>query len=129
MAHEETVDPLEIAARLFAAIEGGRIDEVRDLYAPEVVVWHNHDEVEQDREANLTTLSWVIANVAGFRYTDVRRHATSDGFVQQHVARGTNRAGREVAMPACIVVRLEAGRIARLEEYLDASQARRFTER
>ena len=96
------------------------------LYADDVVVWHNHDGLEQDKAANLRTLAWVVANIDGFRYEDVRRSATDDGFVQQHVARGTNRRGEPVEMPACIVVRIDAGRIIRLDEYLDSRQADQF---
>ena len=37
----------DIADQLFAAIEAGDIDAVRDLYAPDAVIWHNTDETEQ----------------------------------------------------------------------------------
>ena len=118
---------LALADRFFAAIEAGDIDTVSALYADDVVVWHNHDGVEQDRAANLRTLQWVVANIGRFRYEEVRRSATADGFVQQHVARGINRIGEHVEMPACIVVRVAGGRIVRLDEYLDAHQANQFS--
>ena len=44
------MDPLEVADRLFAAIEAGDLDAVAALYAPEAVIWHNHDGVEQPAE-------------------------------------------------------------------------------
>jgi ketosteroid isomerase-like protein len=50
-------DPLEVAARLFAAIEAGDIDAVRELYHPDVEVWHNTDGLAQSRDANLATLA------------------------------------------------------------------------
>jgi ketosteroid isomerase-like protein len=34
-------EPLEVADRLFAAIEAGDIDAVRELYHPDIAVWHN----------------------------------------------------------------------------------------
>jgi len=118
---------LDVADRFFAAITDGDLEAVSALYADDVVVWHNHDRVEQDKAASLRTLAWVVANIDGFRYADVRRSATDNGFVQQHVARGTNRRGEPVEVPACIVVRIEAGRITRLDEYLDSRQADQFS--
>lgn len=117
---------LDVAERFFAAVAAGDLDAVGALYADDVVVWHNHDGFEQDKAGNLRTLQWVMANIDGFRYEEVRRSPTDDGFVQQHVARGTNRRGEPVEMPACIVVRIEAGRITRLDEYLDSRQADQF---
>jgi uncharacterized protein len=57
------------------------------------------------------------------RYDIVRRERLSDGFLQQHVLRGTTRSGATLEMPACLVVRVEQGRITRLDEYLDVAQA------
>ena len=111
----------EIADSLFGAIEAGDLDAVAALYAPDVEVWLNTDGVAQDREANLRTLAWIVANLPERRYDDIRRHRTATGLVQQHVLRATTTAGRRVAVPACMVITIDGGRIARIEEYLDSA--------
>ena len=116
----------EIADRLFAAIEAGDADTVRSLYSPDVEIWHNTDDEVQGRDANLATLGWLAANIPGLRYTDVRRSETADGFVQQHVLRATSRAGEEVGVPACLVVKIADGVITRLDEYLDSAAVARL---
>src|SRR5262249_50277775 len=50
---------LEVAERFFGAIERGDIDTVRNCYAPNAVIWHNFDGVEQTRDQNLRTLGWL----------------------------------------------------------------------
>jgi ketosteroid isomerase-like protein len=122
-------DPVDIAERLFAAIEAGDIDTVRDLYDPDVEVWHNTDRVAQRRDENLATLAWVHRHLSGVTYEDVRRSATDDGFVQRHVLSATNRAGRRIEVPACIVASVRDGRVTRLDEYLDSAALAAFTER
>jgi ketosteroid isomerase-like protein len=122
-------DPLEVAERLFAAIEAGDIDAVRDLYDPDAEIWHNTDRVTQGRDENLATLAWVHRNLSGITYEDIRRSATDDGFVQRHVFTAASRAGRRVEVPACIVASVRDGRITRLDEYLDSAAIAAFTER
>ena len=117
----------DVADRLFAAIEAGDVDAVRDLYAPGAVVWHNTDGVEQTAEQNLVVLRWVVEHLADRRYEDVRRQPTASGFVQQHVLRCTRPDGVRVEVPACLVVTCEGGRITRLEEYLDSAHVARLT--
>lgn len=117
----------EVAERLFAAIEAGDLDAVRDLYAPDAVVWHNTDGVEQTRDENVATLHWMTTRLPGARYTGVRRWITDDGFVQQHVLAVTNRAGEAVTVPACIVARVSGGVITRLDEYVDSAAITRLT--
>ncbi len=117
-------DPLpatDVADRLFRAIESGDIDAVGTLYASDVEVWHNTDQVAQGGDANLATLGWVMHNLPGLRYTQIRRQATAEGFVQQHVLVATSRAGRQVAVPACIVATVRQGLISRIDEYLDSA--------
>ena len=111
---------LDLADRFFAAIEAGDLAAVEALYAPGAVVWHNHDGVEQGVEENLRVLGWMVRHLGGLRYDVRHRVATGDGFVQQHTlhARGPN---GDVAIPACLVVRVVAGRVARIDEYLDSA--------
>jgi ketosteroid isomerase-like protein len=116
----------DLANRLFQAIEGGDIAGVRALYAPDAVVWHNNDGVEQSPEQNLRVLQWVVDNLAERAYEDVRRQITDDGFVQQHVLRFT-RDGTRQEIPACLVVRCADGRITRIDEYLDSAHITRIT--
>jgi ketosteroid isomerase-like protein len=112
---------LELAQRLFAAIENGDADSVREIYAPGCEIWHNTDGATQTVDENLRTLRWVIRNIAGLRYEEARRHETPTGFVQQHVLRGAAPSGEPLEVPACIVCKVENGRITRLEEYLDSA--------
>jgi ketosteroid isomerase-like protein len=117
-----TPSSLEVADRLFSAIMRADIEAVRGIYAPDARIWHNHDCVTQDVAANLRVLAWVVRNVSGLRYEEVRRAATPDGFVQQHVLRGNAPNGKPLEVAACIVCRVENGRITRLDEYLDSAQ-------
>jgi ketosteroid isomerase-like protein len=116
-------DVLAVAERLFTAIETGDVDAVAALYAPNAVIWHNDDGVEQDVETNLKVLGWLIRHLHERRYDVVRREALADGFLQQHVLRGRTDTGADFAMAACIVARVENGRIARVDEYLDPAAA------
>ena len=116
-------ESLELADRLFKAIERGDVKAIRDIYAPPAKIWHNFDNLTQSVDENLAVLNWVVANIAEISYTEIQRQPTPTGFVQQHVLRGKVKAsGKEIAIPACIVCKVENGRITRLDEYLDSAQ-------
>jgi ketosteroid isomerase-like protein len=112
---------LEVAERLFAAIPAGDIDAVRAIYAPDAVIWHNNDNATQGPEENLRTLRWVSRNIVNLRYEDIQRQETANGFVQQHVLRGTAPNGTVLEIPACILCTVVDGQITRLDEYLDSA--------
>lgn len=117
----------DIADRFFAAIEVGDVATVRTLYAPDAVGWHNHDGAEQTAQQSLTVPQWVIDNLVDRRYELVRREATSSGFVQQHVLSFTRADGTREAIPACVVVAVDADKISRIGEYLDSAHIARLT--
>ena len=116
-----TTDISGVAERFFAAIEAGDAEAARDLYAPDAEIWHNTDRITMRPEDNLKTLAWMGRNLPDLQYTQVRRSATADGFVQQHVLVATNRAGQRIEVPACIVIVVRDGKITRLDEYLDSA--------
>ncbi|MFN8616548.1 MAG: nuclear transport factor 2 family protein [Dehalococcoidia bacterium] len=113
---------IEVCDQLFSAIARGDIEAVRGLYAPNAVIWHNNDMVEQTREENLRTLGWVTRNITDLRYEEMRRYDTGAGFVQQHVLRGIAPNGSPLEVPACVVCQVKDGQITRLDEYLDSGQ-------
>ena len=117
-------DSLEVAARFFDAIEAGDIETVRNIYHPDVIIWHNYDGVDRketgdNRDDNLKVLAGLPKRIAGARYDVWYRESTETGFVQQHVLRGTMPNGQPIEIPACIICRVEEGRITRLDEYFD----------
>lgn len=114
-------DALQVAERLFAAIPKGDLDAVREIYAPDARIWHNHDGVVQDPAANLAVLGWIVSNLRDISYDEIRRAPTPGGFVQQHVMRATLPNGKRFELTACIVCTVVAGRITRLDEYLDSA--------
>jgi uncharacterized protein len=120
-------ESLEVADRLFKAIERGDVNGIKDIYAPPAKIWHNFDNLAQSVDENLAVLKWVVANIAEISYTEIHRQPTPSGFIQQHVLRGKVKAsGKEIAIPACIVCKVENGRITGLDEYLDSAQTAAF---
>jgi ketosteroid isomerase-like protein len=111
------------ADAIFKAIEAGDIEGVRDVYAPDAVIWHNFDQVEQSVEDNLRVLGWMVHTFAERSYEEVVRHEWDEGFVQQHVLRLTKQDGTKVELPCCIVAKVADGKITRIDEYLDSAQA------
>ena len=114
-------DALQVAERLFTAIPKGDLDAVRAIYAPDARIWHNHDGIVQDPAANLAVLGWIVKNLKDISYDEIRREPTPTGFVQQHVMRAIAPSGKPFELAACIVCTVVAGRITRLDEYLDSA--------
>ena len=126
MTHDE-IDAL--ATRFFDAVQAGDIDTVASLYADDAVIWHNYDQVEQTKDAEpaharaTSPPPWCPRS-----YDDIRRVVLDDGFVQQHVLRGTAPGGA-LEVPAMLRVWVRDGQITRLDEYLDTAQVAVLTRR
>ena len=110
-----------LADRFMRAIEAGDLDAIRASYAPDACIWHNFDGLAQTVDENLKTLKWMDKRLFNRRYEIKSRHVFNGGYVQQHVLHGTLANGDAFAMPACLVVTVKGGRIARLDEYLDTA--------
>ena len=119
-------DPLDVATRLFAAVEAGDVAAVAQIYAPSAVIWHSHTDTTQTAEENVQVLRLVTQRLRDMRYEEVRRQRTERGFVQQHVLRARGPAGQAVELRACIVCEVVDGQITRLDEYLDAAAVARI---
>ena len=110
-----------LADRLFAAIEAGDTEAVAACYADDAVVWHNTDQVDQNKADNLRVLSWVIDHTAVRSYRDIRRTVIDHGFVQQHSLHVGFDDGRTADLPACLVVAVADGLVVRIDEYIDGA--------
>ncbi|ROO87057.1 ketosteroid isomerase-like protein [Actinocorallia herbida] len=110
------------AAAFFAAIESGDIDAVRALYAPDAVIWHNDDLVEQTVEENLMVLGGLQRIARHLRYEILRQADTGDGVLQQHILHVGLPDGRDFGLNVAIYVQVKDGRVTRIEEYLDSAQ-------
>jgi ketosteroid isomerase-like protein len=114
---------LAFAEKFIGAIQAGDAATVRDCYAPDAKIWHNNDNLEQTVDQNMKVLGWFMRKLPDRHYRIVRREALKDGFFQQHVLEATLPDGTAWKMPACVVVRMQDGKIVRLDEYLDSAQA------
>ena len=114
----------ELATAFFAAIERGDLDAVRDLYAPDVQIWHNVTNASQSRDENLKLLQFFTSRVSERRYEIHARDFFPGGFVQRHVLHGKVASGELIAAPVCIVIYVTAGKIEKIFEYLDPAAVR-----
>ena len=116
------MDNQQIAANLFKAFEIGDMDIVRNLCAPDFSARQNLNN-EFDAETLIQFSQAVSAIVSDFRYEDVIRSATDQGFVEEHTVRGTLPNGSQLKLAACVVADIENGKIMQLREYVDTAAA------
>jgi ketosteroid isomerase-like protein len=112
---------LDVADRLFGAIERGEYQTVEGMWANDVTVWHSGDSRDNDRVRALKVIRWFIDVTTTRGYEILDRQLFAGGFVQQHILRA-RRADDEVSieMRVCIVIKVNAeGLITRIDEYFD----------
>lgn len=109
--------------RLFGALAGGDVQRALDCFADGAKVWHCFDCIAHDKPAMRGQWQALVDNFPERDFVDVRRQPIPGGFVQQHAMTATTASGVRKAWPVCIVVRIENGLIARLDEYIDRAGA------
>ena len=107
-----------IADKFFEAVNNGDLAVLDELYSQDVSVWHNYDELNQNREESMRTLSWLNKKAGPLRYVDIRRVLLEDGFIQQHVVE-LGGIAEGLRMPAMLRVYCDERQIHRIEEYVD----------
>ena len=111
---------LDVANRLFGAIERGDYDTVDGMWADDVTVWHTGDSQDNDRVRALKVIRWFINVTTSRSYEILDRQYFDGGFVQQHVLRARRSDDVSIEMRVCIVIKVDAkGRITRIDEYFD----------
>jgi ketosteroid isomerase-like protein len=115
---------LELADKMFTALQRGEISVLDQIYAPDVRIWHNWDNAEQSREDNLRILSGIPTRYDDFGYDEPRCTVLVDGFLRQHIIRATI-GDKTVNVPAIFRVFVDAGKVSRIEEYMDAGELRK----
>lgn len=113
----------EVIDRLFGALAQGAVGAAVDCFADGSKVWHSFDCIAHDKPAMREQWQALVDNFPERDFVDVRRQSIAGGFVQQHVMTATTASGARKAWPTCIVVRVENGLIARLDEYIDRAGA------
>jgi ketosteroid isomerase-like protein len=116
---------VQLLDRITVAALAGDATDLFDIYAEDAVVWHNHDNREQTVAQNARLLERMPQWVKDREYADRRIEIFEGGAVQQHTLKGTRiSTGEPIALHACVVIRVnEAGKITRLDEYLDSAEA------
>ena len=117
-------DALAVAERFMAALNIADADGVRAVYAPDARIWHNFDDKLQPVEENIKSMHWMHSRLKDLNYDVQVRIPLSDGFLQEHILRGTLPSGEAFALHACAICKVEDGRITQLREYLDTAEAR-----
>jgi len=111
-----------IAATLHAALVTGDISALSGLCLDDVVVWHNSDRLEIDKETSLQRISALSQIANNVTLETVRFLETNIGFVEQIVIRGVvNATGAPLELHNCILVSVVDGKIKRIDEYVDPS--------
>ncbi|QKT13853.1 DUF4440 domain-containing protein [Rhodococcus sp. W8901] len=108
----------DVADKFFAAVTAADVATLETLYSPDVVVWHNYDDIEQTRDESIRTLSWLARKAGPLEYVQIRRLLLDDGFVQQHVVE-LNGVAQGLRMPAMLRVYCDDKHIHRIDEYVD----------
>ena len=111
---------IDVADRLFAAIETGDGEALAALWSDDVTVWRQGGGPVRDKPRALKVIAWFVDSTTDRRYEVLDRQIFDEGFVQQHVVHAHDSDGAPLAFRACLVVRVNpAGLITRIDEYLD----------
>jgi ketosteroid isomerase-like protein len=114
---------MNIIDRFFGTMQNCDTAVLRDCLTANAIVWHSYDRVPMQADDVVKAWEAMATNFTERGITDIRRQQTPGGYVQQHLFVVRLKSGARKAWPVCIVVELRDGKIARLDEYIDVSEA------
>jgi ketosteroid isomerase-like protein len=111
---------VDVADRLFAAIENSDMAAVDRLWTADISVWRVGAHRDNDKARALRVIDWFITTTTRRRYQILDRQLFDRGFVQQHILHATGHAGQSISLRVCIVIKVGPdGLINRIDEYFD----------
>ncbi|OMC14366.1 nuclear transport factor 2 family protein [Mycobacterium sp. SP-6446] len=118
---------VDVADRLFAAIEQGDQATVDRMWSDDIAVWRVGARRDDDKARALRVIDWFIDVTTERHYEILDRQVFDDGsaggFVQQHVLHATGHAGQSISLRVCIVIKVGTdGLIHRIDEYFDPAE-------
>jgi len=116
-----------IARRLFDALEAGDVAALKDLYSADAVLWTNTAQRELKAREIAAFVPLLVKKMPDRRYANRCVTPFEGGFVHRHRLTGTRKDGARVAAECCAIVRVENGKVARIDEYVDARQQDAFS--
>lgn len=124
MPASSTETVIDVADRLFTAIERSDVAAVDAMWSNEIAVWRVGSRRDDDKARAMRVIDWFIGATTQRRYEILDRQLFDDGsargFVQQHILHATGHAGQSISLRVCIVIRVGAdGLIERIDEYFD----------
>ena len=108
-----------LASRLFKAIESADVEVVAQIYAPDVAYWINFSDQTLGLDSILDLTRFFTQKVKGLHYEIQSREFFPGGLVQRCIITGELASGEMLAVPLCLIIYIEDGRITRLYEYMD----------
>jgi ketosteroid isomerase-like protein len=110
---------LKIAEKWSSILPNKDMTVLREIYHENAETWHNYDRKNMTMQELAALVEVVFSSFSKLAIKNIRRSAIEKGFVQQHDIVGTHINGQSLNFSGCIVVTVEAGKISRLEEYID----------
>ena len=121
---------VDVAERLFTAIEKSDLAAVDRLWSNDIAVWRVGARRDNDKARAMRVIDWFITATTERHYEVLDRQlfgcgsgGSVSGFVQQHILHATGHAGQSISMRVCIVIRVGTnGLIDRIDEYFDPAE-------
>ena len=115
---------VDVADRLFAAIENSDMAAVERLWSDDIAVWRVGAHRDNDKARALRVIDWFITTTTERHYRILDRQLFDNGsirgFVQQHILHATGHADQSISLRVCIVIKLGTDDlIGRIDEYFD----------
>lgn len=105
--------------RFYRALGEGDMAAMRACFTPAARLWHCFDGIEQSLDESCEGWAKLVAGTVARGIADVIQRNAGDVVVQQHDFWIETQDGQRSAWHVCLVVRIEAGLIARIDEYID----------
>jgi ketosteroid isomerase-like protein len=115
---------VDVADRLFAAIENSDMAAVERLWSDDIAVWRVGARRDNDKARALRVIDWFITTTTERHYQILDRQLFDNGsirgFVQQHILHATGHADQSISLRVCIVIKVGTDDlIGRIDEYFD----------